>query len=257
MRHSYRIYATLLDSFQSFVDSDKVWERYWGFSENPPMTEDAFRESQRRALLDRINRVPFDSAAADRGTAFNEIVDCMVEHRTSERMEIRKVYDGDGNVTSIAAALGGREFAFPVKLCEEFAGMFRGALTQYFVTAPMETRHGTVELYGYIDELMPQAVHDIKTTGSYRVGKFKDHSQHLVYPYCLYMAGSKVTEFHYNIVEFSPRGVAGVYDEAYSFVPERDVPVLRDRVEGLVEFMEENRDSITDRKVFGGENVRQ
>lgn len=72
----YRFYATILDAFWNYLNSDIVYARYWGFSENPPHTEDEFHELQFQELIDRINRKPFDSEAADRGTAFNEI--CLV-----------------------------------------------------------------------------------------------------------------------------------------------------------------------------------
>ena len=59
----YKFYATLLDSFTSYLRSDAIWERYWGFSENPPHTPDEFKELQFQSLIDTINRVPFDSEA--------------------------------------------------------------------------------------------------------------------------------------------------------------------------------------------------
>ena len=67
----YNIYATLLDTFQNYLDSDKIYNRYWGNSENPPHTPKEFEMLQYQAVIDRINRVPFDSDAADRGTCFN------------------------------------------------------------------------------------------------------------------------------------------------------------------------------------------
>ena len=84
----YNIYATLLDTFQNYLDSDKIYSRYWGNSENPPRTPKEFEQLQYQAVLDRINRMPFDSDAADRGTCFNEIIDCIVERRKSDKMEL-------------------------------------------------------------------------------------------------------------------------------------------------------------------------
>ena len=34
----YRIYATLLDAFGAYLNSDVIWDKYWGWSENPPHT---------------------------------------------------------------------------------------------------------------------------------------------------------------------------------------------------------------------------
>lgn len=97
----YRIYATLLDAFGAYLNSDVIWDKYWGWSENPPHTPEEFHEQQFQELIDRINRKPFDSEAADRGTAFNEIIDCMIENRKSSIMEISKAYHDDGKLYGI------------------------------------------------------------------------------------------------------------------------------------------------------------
>lgn len=89
---NYKFYATLLDAFKNYVDSDIIYQRYWGFSENPPFSEEEFHEQQFQELIDRINRKPFDSEAADKGTAFNEVIDCMIENRKSETVKVEKVY---------------------------------------------------------------------------------------------------------------------------------------------------------------------
>ena len=113
------------------------------------------------------------------------------------------------------------------------------------VEAILPTCFGDVLLYGYIDELMPMSVHDIKTTGSYYVGKFKDHWQHMVYPYCLMQNGSDVRLFEYNITDFK-----STYTESYTFVPERDIPILINHCEEFIRFLNDNRDLITDKKIF-------
>lgn len=138
-----------------------------------------------------------------------------------------------------------RNFFFPISLCREFANYFKGALTQQRVEAVLPTAFGDVLLYGYIDELMPTTVHDIKTTGRYSAFKFKDHFQHLVYPYCLMQYGSDVRTFEYNITDFKE-----TYTESYTFVPERDIPVLTSHCEDFIRFLEENRHLITDKKIF-------
>jgi len=51
----YKFYATLLDSYQWYLDSED---------------DNSFQE-----FIDKINRVPFTSEAAERGTAFNKLVD--------------------------------------------------------------------------------------------------------------------------------------------------------------------------------------
>lgn len=248
---SYRFYATSLDAYTDFLNSDNIYEKYWGGSENPPHTPEEFREKQFKDLIDRLNRVPFDSEAADRGTAFNEVVDCLVLHQKSDRCEMERVTNYDGTLFGIAATYNNRRFVFPIALCREFAQYYEGAIPQLLVSGILPTAYGNVELYGYIDELMPLSVHDIKTTGNYSVGKFKNHWQHLVYPYCLITSGTDIRTFEYNVVELSKNGTPqGTFTETYVFEPERDVPKLRDHCESFIRFLEENRSLITDKKLF-------
>lgn len=166
-------------------------------------------------------------------------------------MEISKAYHDDGKLYGIKAVYNNRTFTFHIDLCREFANYYKGALTQQRVEAILPTAYGSVLVYGLIDELMPTSVHDIKTTGSYTVGKFKDHHQHLVYPYALMQNGSDVRIFEYNIVEFNKGGyVVDTYTETYVFNPERDIPILTNHCEEFIRFLEENRELITDKKIL-------
>ena len=267
----WRFYATLLDSFQNYLNSEVIWEQYWGWSENPPHTPEEFKQKQFQDLIDRINRVPFDSEAATKGTAFNELVDCLIENRgPSEGFEFRKIYqeivsgktgcdpedicgevDYDtSKVVAIQVSYKGYSFNFDINLCREFANYYKGALTQQFVWAIVPTRFGNVEVYGYVDELMPQSIHDIKTTGKYSVGKFKDHWQHIVYQYCYQQNGLDLRLFEYNIAEIDKYGRWETFTESYMYKPERDVPKLIAMCEELISFLIENRHLITDRKIF-------
>lgn len=245
----FKFYATLLDAFTNYLRSDALYERYWGFSENPPHTPEEFKEQQFQSLIDTINRVPFDSEAADKGTAFNEVIDCMIENRKSDKVQVKRLLsdmaDGSQNLIGLRAIYNNRQFDFPIAICREFANYYKGALTQQYVQAILPTCFGPVLIYGFIDELMPMSVHDIKTTGSYYVGKFKDHWQHMVYPYCLMQNGSDVRLFEYNITDFKSS-----YTESYTFVPERDIPILTAHCEELIRFLNDNRNLITNKKIF-------
>jgi len=248
----YKVYATLLDVFNDYVNSDEVWLRYWGQSPMPPHTMEEFHDIQFNNLISRINRMPFKSEAASKGTAFNELVDCLVEHRNTDKMEVEVIRNGFNQPIALNAQLDGFSFTFPYEQVKEFADYFKGAITQYLCKAPIETDNGVVELYGYIDELMPDCVHDIKTTGNYCYPKFKEHAQHLVYPYCLNESGdAKVNRFEYNILCWRN---GQTYTEEYSYVPERDIPVLRQRVTDFTAFLNDNKDLITDKKIFAEEN---
>lgn len=246
---SYRIYPTLLDGYQDLLDSDIIYERYWGYSENPPLSLDEFREKQFQGLIDKINRVPFESEAASKGTAFNEVIDCIVQHRNSKNASVKRVKDEYGKVLGLNATLNGSTFYFPVSLVREVAGYYKGALAQQYVQAILPTVFGDVLLYGYIDYVMPFCTHDLKTTGKYYVGKFKDHWQHRVYPYALLKNGCDVPDFEYNIVELGKTWY-NTYTESYSFAKERDIPLLTRHCEDFIRFLNDNRSLITDKKIF-------
>lgn len=267
---SFKIYATLLDSYYNYLNSDEVWETYWGNSATPPHTKEEFGKLQFQSIIDRINRVPFDSEAADKGTAFNEVIDCLILNEQSDKIKVEKAYreivygatdeigkpiycdvEYTGEVIGLNVTYNNRTFLFPLDVCREFQDYYKGAIPQVFTSATLNTKYGEVLLYGYIDELMPTSVHDIKTTGNYDFPKFKDHFQHLVYPYCLIQNGMDISKFEYNILCWKDMQT---YTETYLFNPERDIPILTDFVEDFITFLNDNKQLITDKKIFGGEN---
>lgn len=266
---AYNFYATLLDGYTDYLDSDEIYSKYWGNSENPPFTCEEYQQQQFQSLIDKINRVPFDSEAADKGTCFNEIVDCIIDHRQSDKMDIRKVYEtivkgqvdncdpderwADVEITDkvigIEATYKDRTFFFDVNLCREFANYYKGALTQQFVSAILPTMYGNVKLYGYVDELMPQSIHDIKTTKSYNVGNYKKHWQHHVYPYCYDQNGIFIPIFEYNIAQIEKNGRWQTFTETYNYRPEVTRELLIEHCENLIRFLEDNKELITDTKI--------
>lgn len=261
---SYLFYATLLDGYQNYLSSSEIYQKFWGFSDEPELTEEEFEQKQLQSLIDRINRVPFDSEAADQGTAFNEVIDCIILKKKSEIMEvesIRETISADSNgkpivekILAFKAVYNEREFIFPAELCFEFSMYYHGAVPQVRTEAILPTKYGNVLLYGYIDELMPTSVHDIKTTKSYTAGDFKNHWQHIVYPYCLNQNGNSVFDFEYNIAVINRLKSGAVnyttHTEYYAFNPETDTQRLTKHVEGLIEFLEANKHLITDKKIF-------
>jgi hypothetical protein len=246
----YNIYSTLLDGYSDYVHSADIYDKYWGFSESPGITPEEFEQKQFQGLIDKINRVPMkweDSEKADRGTAFNEIVDCIVSGRKSEKMDISSPKEAG----MITAAYNNRKFVFPISICREFADYFKGAQSQVFTEAVLPTGYGDVLLYGYIDELMPLSVHDIKTTGNYEAWKFKGKWQRIVYPYCLNENGNAVNRFEYNILVTDKYGNNETVTEEYGYThDEATIDCLRLFVEGFIQFLEENRGLITDGKIF-------
>ena len=250
----YRVYATIIDAWQNYLDTPQIYDKYYGFSNEPPYTLDEFWVKQHASLIDKINRVPFTSEAASKGTAFNAVIDTLITGQLDEKVRMSRVLGENGERVAIQAELDGFTFQFPYELCREFALYYKGAIPQVRVSAILHTMYGDVEVYGFIDELMPLSVHDIKTTASYSASKFKHHSQHLVYPYCLIQNGSDIQTFEYNVAEIDKYGRWQTYTETYVFDPDRDIPILRERCEGLIEFLLQNSQHITDRRIFGGEN---
>lgn len=251
---SYRVYATLLDAWQNYLDTPQIYDKYYGFSNEPPYTLEEFWVKQHASLIDKINRVPFTSEAASKGTAFNAVIDTLITGQLDEKVKMSKELDENNNPLAIQAELDGFTFHFPYEICKEFALYYKGAIPQVRVCAMLDTMYGDVEVYGFIDELMPFSVHDIKTTANYSASKFKHHSQHLVYPYCLIQNGSDIRTFEYNVAEIDKYGRWQTFTETYVFDPDRDIPILRERCEGLIEFLLQNRKFCTDRRIFGGEN---
>lgn len=252
-QYNYRFYATLLDTFQGYLSCEEIWSQYWGNSENPSKSLEQFKQEQFQSIFDRINRVPIpweDKEAADRGTAFNEIIDCMILGVKSDKMEIERVCDTT-DVVAIKAKYNDREFVFPISVCREFAHYYKGAIPQVWTEAILTTSKGDVLLCGYIDELMPSVVHDIKTTGKYSVGKYRNNWQHRVYPFCLQANGSEISEFEYNVAQIEKYGKIETFTEQYFYRAERDIADLQSFCEEFIIFLEAHRHLITDTKIFG------
>jgi hypothetical protein len=248
----YLFYATLLDAFQSWLSSSEIYQDYWGFSEEPSKTEDQFEQEQRQSLIDRINRVPMkweDSEAADKGTAFNEAVDCILAGKQSEKMVLKS----NKEAGTIIADYNKRIFVLPLALVLEFAGYYSGGVSNVFTEGTLSTKYGDVQIYGYIDELTPFCIHDIKTTSKYKVGKFRNNWQHIVYPFCLNQSGNQVKDFEYNVAVFGSGNNYSTFTELYSYNSERDANRLQLVVESLIEFIELNKELITDKKIFNNE----
>ena len=117
MKRHYNFYATLLDKYQNYLMSGITYQKFWGSSESPQKTEEEFEVQEFQSLIDSINRVPFESELADKGTAFNEVIDCIIEHRKSDRMGIKS----DKSTDIISVHFKKWNFTFSKKLCIEFA----------------------------------------------------------------------------------------------------------------------------------------
>jgi hypothetical protein len=278
-RNKYRIYPSLLIGFQNLLDYEQVAEEDWNrVSESAhergeyldrevgdyKLTPEEMYLKLECDLLDSINRIDgVYSEAADKGTAFNEIVDCLIEHRKSKR--------GDCRIFSTEVGCGRKVircmihdfvFDFDVDLCKRVAEYFKGSVTQYRAEATIDTEYGEVELYGFIDEWVGNKMYDIKTTGRYSWGKFERGWQRWVYPYCVVESGdtTEVESFTYLVVEWAyqrkgePLMAKGIHEETYTYDHAEARRKIRRMCEWFIMWLEARRDFIQDRRIFGGEN---
>lgn len=284
----YKIYPSILDKFQSFVDLSAEDYFYqdeqgsWHKNYNDSTGEYHYSEAEvyelsKNELIDAINRVRTVSEAASKGTAFNELVDAMITKKKSEVVETKKVYyDVNGNflrsdmplnpqifkLAGVEAKLEGFEFIFDIDLIKEAAEYFKGSLNQVYTSAILETAYGKVELYGYIDELRHNKVYDLKTTKKYDFGKYSKYWQRHVYPYCLIESGecTDIESFEFTCFQLSGgteknKLIKGKkYPEVYNYSHEQSKALIKAHCERFIEFLNENRNLITDKKIFGGEN---
>lgn len=211
---SYRFYATLLDSFDYYLKSE---------------SDVAFQE-----FIDKLNRKPFVSEAAAKGTAFNALIDGILFGTINmgylERDKKSNFIFGHENAV----------YAFKESLVKEIVSQVNGSMAQIFTKAILPTRKGNVELYGYADYLRYNKTTDLKTTGSYTFPKFLNGWQSKVYPYCFNQNGIYCDTFEYLITDFS-----NVYKEEYIYKPERDDLELQRFCEQLIDFVEQHRGLIT------------
>ena len=275
----YRIYPSLLDKFQELLDYEQVAEEDWNkvsesalergeFPGSEPgdykLSPDEMYDKIEVELINSINRCPHDAnEAADKGTAFNEIVDCLIENRKSEKKDC-KIYsaiDGRG-VKVIRAEINGFSFDYDLDLCRRVAGDFKGSLPQFFVSAAIKTKYGDVEIYGFMDEWKGNEITDLKTTGKYSFGKFERKWQRHAYPWCAIESEltTDVEFFTYYVIEWAyqkkgdPLTAKSITRETYNYDHATSGRLLRQHIENFIEWLEAHRDYITDRKIFGGTN---
>ena len=199
--------------------------------------------------------------AADRGTALNEIVDCMVLDvpSTREDTKLSRAVTELGMMYGLKADINGFEFVFDTQLCRQLRDLYKGSIVQHYHEAMMPTQYGDVVLYGYSDYWQGDTIRDLKTTKNYEFGKYERGWQRLVYPWCAIESGeaASVERFVYDAIKLNTRAgiICGThYPEEYTYGHVWGSKVLRDGVCRFIEWLESRRSLITDRKIFGGVN---
>ncbi len=274
----FRIYPSLLDAFQNLLDYELVAEEAWNKVSEAAhdrgehldkevgdyvLSPDEMYDHLEQTLLDSVNRVDgVPSEAADKGTCFNEVVDCLIHNIPCGRedMTITSLRTDEGYPYAIRATLDGFEFLFDVNLCRKAARYFAGSLSQVMLQAPISTKYGEVLLYGYLDEWRHDKIYDIKTTGYYNYGKFERKWQKHVYPYCAIESGltTEVSEFEYTIYKLTkPTSTNKIirgeqYKECYTYDHETSTIALRMMCERFIEWLitQDEAGNITHRRIF-------
>lgn len=262
--YAYAITPSQLDAFQSFLDAEHDWGQWWGNSEEPAKSAEEYAAECEKKLIDQINRCPKEpNEAADRGTAFNEVVDMIIHNlapvETRPDMDIRL---SSSEPFFIYVKFNGFEWYFDTHLCTKVAERYPYAISQYPCGAPLQTAKGLVWLYGYLDEWVAYKISDIKTTGEYHFGKYERKWQKHVYPYAVVESGdcTEIKEFEYTAVKLSeptkkdPVIHGEIYPEVYTNDHEQNRRLLQGICEQFIEWIEYRREFITDKKIFGGEN---
>lgn len=261
----YKIYPSILDKFQKFLDSDMVAEEFWNLDSEGgyKLSPDEMSEQLEQELIDAVNRVPHEPIeAADKGTAFNEIIDCLIEERECEREDMQIFLCNSYNdecLPNYSVQFNGWEFSFDSFLCKDVAQYFSGHIPQYTCSAILPTAYGDVELYGHIDYVGINRICDLKTTKDYTFGNYSHYWQRYLYPYCLIESGDmeEVSEFEFTVVKWKQnknKPISGeMYKEIYTYSHEASKLKLTAICEAFIEWLEEHRDVITNEKIFGGE----
>lgn len=218
LQPSYKFYATLLDAYQWYRVSE---------------SDNAAAE-----LIDKINRVRTMDAEAiqrmNRGTALNNLVDLAIE----------------SGVVIDSYEIDGVHYSFPESLVLHLAEKLHGSIIQYRANLSIIHNGKVVELYGYTDYVLTDSVIDLKTTASYELGEYANSMQRHLYPIALIANGNQINRFEFIAVEIKS-GYHNVYSESYPVDDAESMAVVRDCISGLIEFIEANRYLITDRKIFG------
>ena len=299
---NYAFSPSLLDAYQRMVstkpeeffyqDEAGAWHLNWNETEEMlHYSEEEVDALLRQEFIDYVNRVPSEpSEAASRGTAFNDIIDCLVlKRKPSGRTVIKTIRSGEDlyeaktekarmeeNSFSISphdcdaiyakvgtpfiySALDGFEFFFDKDFCREAGEYFGGSICQYYTKANLETTKGIVELHGYIDYLRMMHVYDAKTTKRYSFGDYQTRWQRYAYPFTLIESGmmNEIQSFEFTV--YVLKGGSGrtplisgtQFREVYTYDHEQARTMLTQQCERLIEFLEANRHLITNEKIFG------
>lgn len=185
---------------------------------------DKFKE-----LIDKINRVKSVDfpIAAKKGIQFEDVVNNLLKGM---------------NVDKRNGVYVAKDFEFDSVIVDKVvAKLTNHKEQQKYIQAIVPTEIGPVKLYGFVDYTYPEIYVDLKTTGKYATGKFKVNNQHK----CYSLISPHIKEFKYLVTDFKH-----VFVEPYTCTKQLHEEFLQEVYEFAI-FLDENRDVITDTKIFG------
>ena len=215
----YNIYATLLDSFNYWLENDE------------PVEE----------MINKINRVPISDKKAltrmEKGTKFEEMI-----NRLSKTGPVALEYEFEYN--DFEKGKYQIQKVDP-NVVERIILEISDSKQQMKVEYSLKTRLGFVNLYGYLDFIKEDKIIDLKTTSNVEIGKYYEHFQKDVYMLALNADGIEINEFVFLSTDFR-----SLIKESYYFDEKLSKNRLTTSVEHLIEFLEKYKDRITDKKIF-------
>ncbi len=176
-------------------------------------------------IINKINRVKTEfPEAARKGVAFESVINVLLKSGNHSLL-MDSEFESDG-------------FKFDSAIVQKIAKKLCNAKKQQeFIQANVSTSVGLINVYGFIDYSYDDMFVDLKTTGSYKKDK--------CYPLLAQLNGRPVNKFNYLVTDFKD-----AYVEPYLHNSSMTDEFLFNLVE-FTEFLEANRDLITDKKIFG------
>jgi len=209
----YNFWATLLNDF-SHYQNEAGYEKGEEFF--PFVTE--------TNLIDKLNRVPFESTEAmDKGNAFELAV-------ATNQSEV---------------VFGDKKYDFDKALVNNLSSMVSGGAYQKGLKYTIGFDECMVNFYGYSDFIKRDTIVDLKTTGQYTFPKFDKSFQHKVYLCGANQMGYKMNKFQYLVTDFKD-----YFYELYPYDLDQYDADLRFIAKDLIGFIESRRLMISNENLF-------
>lgn len=251
------ISPSVLDKFQAWLESESSWEEYYGQSDNPMFSLAEWDQKLEQELIDACNGVQTPSTrAANLGTCLNEALDCLLLGVKSTRDDVHL----ESTLGEIHAKKDDDTFLFHTSDVINLKSYVENSTPQRLVSATIKTDYGDVQLYGYPDYFTAKDVIDLKTTGRYEAGKFRDKWQRYIYPYIL-DKNRLVPEYRSFIFlvckvtgdnKYNPMTELELYTETYTDPLASFEIIIRNQVERFIEWwMQKSKEGIVNSYLKG------